>query len=313
MLRNNLLTFVVLFAPLEVSIFICYIEKEGTEVVNMLPGVYSAVQKNGKAYYRASITYRGKHISLGSYQREADASQVYQLAKAILAGETGRTVKDYPPACKLHFEKWVVLINFRDNGIYFKTPIYLKKRYFLYYIDKDTCYRFDVEDLFYYANHKIQRRGGHLFTSDYGMQVNILSRYGIKNFAVAGRDYCFVNGDDHDFRYHNIEIVNRYHGVTKVLRKGKFCYIAKIHINGDYLVGCYPTEEEAAIAYNKAALVLKNSGLGKSFPQNFIEGMDEIAYASLFSRLRVSKKLLQYAEKLKTQHFHVASPLSYNC
>ena len=54
------------------------------------------------------------------------------------------------------------------------------------------------------------RRGGHLFVADYGMQVNIASRYGIKNFAVENRDYRFVNGNDHDFRYANIEILNTY-------------------------------------------------------------------------------------------------------
>lgn len=264
----------------------------------MLSGVYSAYQKDGKLYYRASITYNGKHVSLGSYQDETDAGKAYLLAKEVLAGNVGRTVEGYPSSCILTFEKWVILINFRDNQIYFKNPIYLKKRYFLYYIDRETSLRFDAEDLFYYANHKILKRGGHLFTSDYGMQVSILSRYGIKNYAIPGRDYIFANGDDHDFGYNNIEIVNRYHGVTKVYRKGKYWYLAKIHINGDYLVGYYTSETEAAVAYNKAALVLKNNGMDKKYPQNFIEGMDEIGYASLFQRIRISKKLLQYAENL---------------
>jgi hypothetical protein len=142
------------------------------------------------------------------------------------------------------------------------------------------------------------KRGGHLFASDYGMQVNILSRYGIKNYGVCGRDYHFANGDTCDFSYNNIEIVNRYHGVTKVLRKGHPQYLAKIHINGDYLIGSYQTETDAAIAYNKAALILKNNGLDKNFPQNFIEGINEITYASIFQKLRISKKLLAYAENI---------------
>jgi hypothetical protein len=263
----------------------------------MLPGVYSAVKKNGEAYYRASITYNGKHISLGSYDSEYAANKAYLLAGDVLAGRFVRTIGGYSP-CVLPFDKWVVLINFRDNNIYFKNPIYLKKRYFLYYLDPDNCLRFDAEDLFYYAHHKIMRRGGHLFVTDYGMQVSILSRYGVKNYAVPGRDYFFVNGDDHDFGYNNIEIVNRYHGVVKVLRKGRFCYLAKIHINGDYLIGRYQTETEAAIAFNKAALVLRNHGLDKNYPQNFIDGMDEIAYASLFQKIRISKRLLAYAEAI---------------
>jgi hypothetical protein len=162
----------------------------------------------------------------------------------------------------------------------------------------ETSFRFDADDLFYYADHKILKRGGHLFTSDYGMQINILSRYGIKNYAVPGRDYLFLNGDDHDFGYNNIEIVNRYHGVTRIIRKGKALYQAKVHINGDYLIGRYSSETEAAIAYNKAVLILRNHGIDKNYPQNFIEGVNEISYASLFQKIRISKKFLIFAEDL---------------
>ncbi len=267
----------------------------------MLPGAYEAYRKNGERYYRASITYRGKHISLGSYATEAAASQAYQTADRVLDPSSSFTIEKYPKNCPLSFDKWVVLINFRDNQIYFKNPIYLRKRYFFYYIDQDTRLRFDAEDLFYYAHHKIMKRGGHLFVSDYGMQVNILSRYGIKNYAVPGRDYRFVNGDNTDFSYHNIEVINSYHGVTKVVKGGSPVYLAHIHINGNYLIGRYPTEAEAAIAYNKAALLLQNKGLAKNFPQNFIEGMDEIAYAATFQKIRISKRLISYAESLYMQ------------
>ena len=262
----------------------------------MLPGVFTAKKKNGEIYYRASITYSGKHISLGSYAEAASANRAYLLAGDILANRSSISIEEYPNSCILSFEKCVTLINFRDNKIYFKNPIYLKKRYFLYYIDKETCLNFDVEDLFYYAHHKIMKRGGHLFVSDYGMQVTILSRYGIKNYGVSGKDYLFVNGNHNDFSYHNIEIVNQYYGVTKIQKKGHSSYLAKIHINGDYLIGRYPSETEAAIAYNKAALILKNHGKDRNYPQNFIEGMNEITYASLFQKLRISRKLLTYAE-----------------
>jgi hypothetical protein len=264
----------------------------------MLPGVYQSLMKNGTKSYRASITYRGKHVSLGSYSNEENANRAYLTAMEILTADSPQIIEEYPDNCPLPFHKWVVLINFRDNHIYFKNPIYLKKRYFLYYIDINTCLRFDAEDLFYYAHHKIMKRGGHLFVSDYGMQVNILSRYGIKNYAVAGRDYVFVNGDKYDFSYQNIEIVNPYHGVTKVVKKGLPTYIAKIHINGDYLIGRYRNETEAAIAYNKAVLLLRNKGLSRNYPQNYIEGLDEITYASIFQRLRISKRLLHYADSI---------------
>jgi hypothetical protein len=268
----------------------------------MLPGVYMAVKKNGEVYYRASITYNGKHISLGSYSMEEDAHQAYLLAGTILNPCSGYSIDNYPASCILSFDKWVVLINFKDHNIYFKNPIYLKKRYFYYYLSPEHCLKFDAEDLFYYAHRKIIKRGGHLFVNDYGMQVNIFSRYGIKNYAVAERDYLFVNGDSNDFRYHNIEIINRYHGVSNIKHKGQSIYLTKIHMNGDYLVGRFPTETEAAIAYNKAALLLKNSGVNKAFPHNYIEQLDEITYASLFQKLRISKKLIAYAEKLRLTH-----------
>jgi hypothetical protein len=240
----------------------------------------------------------GKHISLGSYSSEADANHAYLYAGKLLIDNSALRIEGYPDHCPLHFHKWVVLINFRDNKIYFKTPIYLKKRYFLYYIDINTCLRFDAEDLFYYAHHKIMKRGGHLFVSDYGMQVNILSRYGIKNYAIAGKDFVFVNGDDHDYSYHNIEIINPYHGVTRIMKKGIPYFIAKIHINGNYLIGTYRSEAEAAIAYNKAVLLLRNKGLIKNYPQNYIEGINEITYASIYQKLRISKKLIEYAESI---------------
>ena len=260
----------------------------------MLPGVYCARKKNGELYYRASITFLGKHISLGSFSTEQDAHKAYIQAGRVLYNPRKWRVDNYPLSCLLSFHKWVVLINVRDNKMYIKNPIYIKARYFLYYIDRDTVLKFDAEDLFYYARHKIIKRGGHLFTSEYGMQINLMSRYGIKNYAIHGRDYRHVNGDDRDFRYSNIEIINRYHGVSKCFKKGLPFYQAKIHINGDYIIGRYATELEAAIAYNKAVNLLKDKGFSKNYSQNYIEDIDEIAYASIYQRIRISKKLKEY-------------------
>lgn len=258
----------------------------------MLAGVYLAHKKNGDPYYRASITYLGKHISLGSFPNEAYAHRAYRIAGRVLANPNRWNIYNCPSSCLLSFHKWVVLINLRDNKIYFKNPIYLKKRFFLYYIDRSLVLKFDVEDLFYYASHKIIKRGGHMFTSEYGMQINLLSRYGIKNYSVAGKDFRFVNGDDTDFRYSNIEIINPYHGVSKLFNKGIPFYQAKILINGDYIIGRYPTEKEAAIAYNKAANILRDKGSDKNFPQNYIDGMNEISYAAMYQRIRISKKII---------------------
>lgn len=261
----------------------------------ILSGVYLAKNNNGSTYYRSSITYQNKHISLGSYKTELQAHKAYLFAGEIINSDASKwNIGNYPLDCVLSFEKWVVLINSRDNKIYFKNPIYLKQRYFLYYIDQSTILKFDVDDLFFYAKHKIMKRGGYLFVSDFGMQVNILSRYGIKNFAVSGKDYIFSNGDPTDYRYGNIEVINRYHGVQQVFLKGRKIFITKIHINGDYIVGRYHTELEAAIAYNKAALILRNNGTTKNFPENYIDDIDEITYASIYQKLRISKKILSY-------------------
>ena len=187
-----------------------------------------------------------------------------------------------------------MLVNLKCHGIYCRNPIFLQNRYFVYYLDERTPLKFDADDLFYYMSHKIMRRGGHLFVSDYGMQVNILSRYGIKNYAVAGRDYRFANGDPFDFRYGNIEIINRYHGVHKTIKNGKDLYVTKILINGEYIVGKYETETEAAIAYNKAAHLLKEKGFFKDFPENYIESIDEISYAKIYNQVRISKKIRSF-------------------
>ena len=264
----------------------------------MLPGVYLAYKKNGDKYYRSSITYKGKHISLGSYDNKKDASDAYKLASKILTKPDQFKIDAYLDDCVLSLHKWVVLINYRDHNIYFKNPIYLKKNFFLYYLSEDLVLKFDVDDLFYYAHHKILKRGGYLFVSDYGMQINILSRYGIKNFAVPGRDYRFVNSDKTDFRYDNIEVINRFYGVNKIIYKGKTLYEAKILVNGNYIIGRYSDEIQAAIAYNKAAHILQQNGFKKKFPTNYIEDMDDITYASIYNKLRISKKLLKYAEEL---------------
>ena len=122
----------------------------------MLPGVFRAQKKDGTIYYRSSITFQNKHISLGSYSDELQAHQAYLLARSLTDDKTF-TLTDYHKDSILNFEKWVVLLNFRDNKMYFKTPIYLLPKYFLYYLDSKTELKFDVDDLFYYSTHKIMR------------------------------------------------------------------------------------------------------------------------------------------------------------
>ena len=262
--------------------------------MSYLPGVYIGKKKNGDLYYRSSITYRNKHISLGSYSTESDAHQAYVEASNILKDTTIK-LEDYSSSHNIiPYDKWVMLHNFRDNGIYIKTPIYLGHRFFHYYLSNTCVLKFDVDDLFYYSTHKIMKRGNHLFVSDFGMQVNILSRYGIKNYSVIGKDFIFVNGDTTDFRYGNIQLVNKYHGVSKIYHKGTYLYITKIIIKGSNLVGRYTNEIEAAIAFNKAAQILWSKGITRNYPLNYILDIDEIEYASIYNRVRISKRIRSY-------------------
>ncbi|MCR5420221.1 MAG: hypothetical protein K6E98_04390 [Lachnospiraceae bacterium] len=254
-------------------------------------GVFTTTKKNGEIYYRASFTYKNKHISLGSYPTEDTASKAYDYARILT--KSGLSIEEYPTDCPLHFEKYVVLVNFRDNHVYIKNPIYLQKRFFYYYLDRNRIYKFDIEDLFYYSEHKISSRGGHLFVADYGMQINLHSRYGIKKNAVLNRDYRFINNDIYDFRYENIEIINKYHGVRKnTCKNGTVNYKAVILINGNYTIGVYPTEEMAAIAYNKAVDIVKRISPEKKYELNYIDTLAPSAYADLYTKIKISEKLL---------------------
>lgn len=263
----------------------------------MLAGVYLAAKKDGSVYYRSSITYRSKHISLGSFESEEEAHYAYSSAAQLL--DSTLTIDEaFDLTRYLAFDKLVSLINFRDNHMYIPNPIYLQKHFFSYYLEIDRELKFDIDDLFYYSSHKILRRQGHLYVNDYGMQVTILSRYGIKNHAVCGRDYRFVNGDTNDFRYSNIEVINPYYGVTRIEKNGQFRYRARIHINGNYTVGTYRRQSHAAIAYNKAVDLAKQAGIPKDFPENYIEELSAREYADIYTNVKISQKYLDYLKGL---------------
>jgi hypothetical protein len=266
----------------------------------MQPGVYLAKKKDGTVYYRSNITYHSKHISLGSYDTEADANAAYQDAVRLTADHAVTLADVLTPHWTLSFDKRITLLNFRDNGIYIKNPIYLAKGYFIYYLTPALELKFDIDDLFYYSSHKILQRQGHLFVNDYGMQYSVLSRYGIRPYAVAGRDYIFRNGDFNDYRYANIVIINRYYGVLKSLRNGLPHYRAYIHINGNYTVGSYSSEEKAAIAYNKAVDMAKAAGIKRDFPENYVDTCTAKEYADIYTGLKLSKKYLSYLDTIRS-------------
>lgn len=256
-----------------------------------LPGVYPAKRKDHTVYYRSSVTFHNKHISLGSYTTEQAAHKAYKEALSIL-GSKEITIEQYSSTCILPFEKRVSLINFRDNGLYISNPIYIRPKMFYYYLSPNEIMKFDVDDLFYYSSHKIMKRGNHLFVADYGIQVNIASRYNIKQYAVEGRDYRFKNGDPLDFRYSNIEILNSYHGVRQYKKDGRLFYRAVIHVNGNHIIGTYSSEVEAAIAYNKAVDLLKKNGIKKNYAINFIDSITSAEYAQIYNQLKISPRFL---------------------
>lgn len=281
----------------------------------MLPGVYQATKKDGSVYYRSNITYRNKHISLGSFSTEAKAHEAYCVANHYLcgrrlfddvleeyiSGESGGDESKSDSVYTLSFEKMVSLFNFRDHGMYVSNPIYLRNNYFSYYLSPTEELKFDIDDLFYYSQHKILRRQGHLFVNDYGMQVTILTRYGLKNYAVCDRDFTFANGDKTDLRYSNVVVINRYYGVTSYDKKGKTRYRVKIHINGNYTVGTYSTEEKAAIAYNKAVDLARKAGIDRNFNENYVDSLTPSEYADLYLKVKISGKYMQYLEDYKNR------------
>lgn len=258
--------------------------------MGLLPGISTAYRADGSRCYRASVTYNSRHISLGSFDTPEMGSGAYQEARNLLNGPR-QSVETYRPESCLPFVKYVCLVNLRNNGVYIKTPIYLYPDYFLYYLSPDTALKFDRDDLFFYSSHSIQQKGGYLFICHYGSQYGILSRYGIRQFAVEGRDYIFMNGDNRDYRYQNIKVINHFMGVCQKQKHGMAVYTASIHINGNYIIGRYPTEEEAAIAYNKAADILAERGFPRQYVRNYISRLSQEEYKNCYQNIRISPKL----------------------
>ncbi|MDE7311922.1 MAG: hypothetical protein K2N87_09980 [Eubacterium sp.] len=265
----------------------------------MLTGVFAAQKKDGSTYYRSNITFQGKHISLGSFSCELDAHQAYLEADRLLKDQGITIVNILFSDYLLGHDKIVTLLNFRDHRIYMKNPIYMYRSYFHYYLTPEEIYKFDIDDLFYFSSHKLLKRGGRLYVNDYGMQVTVLSRYGIRNFAVAGKDYLFANQDPYDLRYENIININPFHGVRRLSKNGTVAYETYIHIRGDYRIGIYDTLYEAAIAYNKAADLARQHGVDKNFPTNFITELSAREYAQAYVEATVSEKYKKYLKRLQ--------------
>ena len=264
-----------------------------------IKGVYPAVKKNGEEYYRASITYKNKHVSLGSFDNAMTAHICYKEANRLLH-DSEVTIDNFPEHIHvLDYSKAVTVLNFRDNDMYFKTPIYLRTKYFTYHVTANDILKFDIDDLFFYSTRTIMKRKGHLFVADYGMQINLPSRYGIKNYSILDKDYAFRNKDPYDFRYENIIIINRYYGVSKGHFKGKDCYDAKLHVNGNVVIGHYDNEIDAAIAYNKGVDYAAVCGLVRNYQKNYIDDMTPAEYKKRYNEIEISERFRKYFDNPK--------------
>ncbi len=263
-----------------------------------MTGISKSVKKDGTIYYRASLTYNRKHISLGSSESPEIAHEMYKVGMSIL--NDSLHIADYTPSSALPFSKWISLINLRENKVYLKNPIYMHANFFSYYLSPSVVLKFDIDDLFFYSEHRIQERGGHLFCENYGTQVSIRSRYGIHPFSVLGRDYRFRNGDNTDFRYENIEVINRYMGVEKVRIRYQTKWQASVNVRGVMRLGVYDSEEEAAVAFNKALDMLESIGQKKTgLTPNYVEDLPASKYADIYTDLTLSDRFLSYIEEFR--------------
>ncbi len=77
----------------------------------------------------------------------------------------------------------------------------------------------------------------------------------------------------------NAEIINDYNAV--------------IHVNGNFIIGTYKTEAEAAVAYNKAVDTLHANGFTKAYIKNYIESLSRDEYAAIYEKTYISPKLYE--------------------
>ena len=199
--------------------------------------------------YKVYFTYEKKKIYLGIYHSYPEAEAALASANKIMHLPFGTIDFTHP---LIDYKKYVCLCNLRDHKVYIKNPIYLQDNYFYYYLSQDIILTFDMKDLFFFSTYKICKRGNYLYIQDTISQQNLLSRFGIPNHSVVGRDYVFKNNNPYDFRRDNLQIISTYKGVVKKTKGTETFYVASIYTDKTLVLGHYDSEIKAAIAYNKA-------------------------------------------------------------
>ena len=81
------------------------------------------------------------------------------------------------------------------------------------------------------------RRNEHYFVADYGMQVTILNRYGIRNYGVLGKDYN-LRGYSQNTKYEQ-QLVIEVKGVGSF-----FCGYALVYNGGTFKVCKWDADSE---------------------------------------------------------------------
>ena len=83
-------------------------------------------------------------------------------------------------------------------------------------------------------------------------------------------------------------------------------YVAKIFINHTIIIGYYPSELEAAIAYNKAIDLLMQNGTRRDYIKNDIPYLTLTEYHQIYDRLEISPCV-----KTPSRRKRVVSPKQY--
>lgn len=251
--------------------------------------IYPTV-KGSSTQYKVYFIFEGKKIYLGLFSSYETAELALQEANKIMLAPRGTL--EFTNLL-IDYKKIICLCNFRDHKVYIKNPIYLYQTYFLYYVSKEIILTFDTKDLLYFSTYKIFKRGNYLYTQDSISQQNILSRFGIPNHSVMGKDYEFINGNIYDFRRSNLKVINNYKGVSQKIKGDQILYVASIYTSSTIIIGNYHSEIEAAIAYNKAIDLLKAQSITKEFTYNDIPFITKQEYDVVYNSITISPRITQ--------------------
>ncbi len=101
--------------------------------------------------------------------------------------------------------------------------------------------------------------------ADYGMQQTLTSRYGIKATELPAWIIVLSTEILRTSAGKSADPQHLSRCPENGSKNGQYVYTVRIHIRGNYIVGRYATDIEAAIAYNKAIDILHSKGVTSNF------------------------------------------------